>query len=182
VAIEQRAAPPAPVRGVRLLLILLAGLAVMAIALEVRPSHTHRDVQIEARVAEAAFAAQHVDSYEIQVARVCFCSGAQAVRLTVEDGRIVRATELRSTSDLRGVPPLEAFESWDHLPKRAAWAKSWGRLDRAFGTIRAYAKGGDVVEAEFDATTGVPRSFRYDGSRNAYDDELTVEWSNFTPR
>jgi hypothetical protein len=139
--------------------------------------------ETEVGVARAGqrFAESGVDSYVIDVERICFCFDGWAARIRVEDGTITRLTELEYPSGVRGGGRVVAGVSWDRVPRDYRWIESWGPVDRAFAEVLAHAGDGDTGGFSFDRDTGLPRTFQVDGDGNTTDDELTVRWSRFRP-
>ena len=138
--------------------------------------------ETEVGVARASegFAESGVDSYVIDVERICFCFDGWAARIRVEDGTITRLTELEYPSGVRGGRPVVAGVSWDRVPRDYRWIEAWGPVDRALVEVLARADG-DEGGFSFDRDTGVPRTFHLDRNVNVTDDELTVRWSRFRP-
>ena len=129
--------------------------------------------------ASATFTESRVDSYVIDVERICFCFDGWAARIRVEDGRITRLIELEYPSGLRGAGPVVAGVSWDRVPREYRWVESWGLVEPALAEVLTYAGDGDTGGFSYDHATGVPRTFHFDRDVNTTDDELTIRWSRF---
>jgi hypothetical protein len=155
--------------------IVCTAFVVMAITDSTQPFET----RAAARRAQLRFAAAGVDSYEVDVERFC-CFDSGAFHIVVRNGAITEVSELRSVGNALIGGPYFQVRTWDHVPRRASWVKSWGRIDRAFVSIGSEA-GADVVEVSFDHMTGVPHRYYRDWDTNSTDDYLTVLWSKFRP-
>lgn len=110
---------------------------------------------------------QSISHYRFNLFIGCFCPYADIMPLTVEvkDGQVV------SLTDVNGQPIREEF--------RANFEEA-ATVERLFAIVESAASGGaDEVKVEYDAAYGFPASISIDYIKEAVDDEIGYQVSNF---
>jgi hypothetical protein len=109
----------------------------------------------------------HISHYRYDLSITCFCAFSQDMPLLVEvqDGKVV-AMEFQSGNQI-DASSRELFEKY-------------ATIDRLFAELEADSKGAaDEVTAKYDATYSFPTEVTIDFVKEATDDELYLNLSNF---
>ncbi len=116
--------------------------------------------------ARARWAAQGVDSYEVDVRRLCFCAFdvTRAVRVHVANGHATARTYIDT-----GEPVVQDPELFPDIP---------GLFDLIEEAIDQDAHS---IEVDYDSDLGYPLSISIDYLEHAVDEELTMIVDRFHP-
>ena len=105
-----------------------------------------------------------MDDYTYQLRVGCFCPVVDG-KVRVQDGQVV------AVGGWPGVDrPLTGF------------ADASPTIDGVFTQLALAMKGADDVDVEYDQQTGVPTSIQVDWAKNAVDDEIGYQISDFQPQ
>jgi len=110
-----------------------------------------------------------IEHYSFSLSILCFCPFSENMPLAIE----VRDHAVVSMHfpDGRAVP--ESDPGWEHFARYAT-------IDRVFSELKLELDGrSDEVVADYDPVYGYPTRIALDVIKNAIDDELTLEVSNF---
>ncbi len=107
-----------------------------------------------------------ISDYTYDFVRGCFCGGPHGIlRILVRSNAVVSVTDVDT-----GAPP-------PFLP--ANWV---GTIDDVFAELqREYDRDSDEIDLDFDDTYHFPSRAQIDRIKNAIDDELSLQLSNFQP-
>ena len=111
----------------------------------------------------------NVTHYRFQLSVGCFCLFRSQMPLTVEvkDGEVVSMTRPDGTTVNSTDPSYDIFESY-------------ATIDRVFLKLEADQTGdADEVIVTFDSTYGFPANVAVDNIKEAIDDEISYQVSNF---
>ena len=107
-----------------------------------------------------------ISDYSYDFLRACFCGGpVRPLRVLVRNNEVVSVTDLET-----GAPPAFLPENWV------------GTIDDVFAELqREIDREADEIDLDFDDTFHFPARADIDRVRNAIDDELRLQLSNFQP-
>jgi hypothetical protein len=112
-----------------------------------------------------AWQALHISDYAYDFERLCFCGGPAGRTLRV----VVRANQIVSVTDVQTGQPPEMMPS--------GWAMT---IDSLFGELQVVAsRDPDKMDLTFDKQFHFPARASIDRVKNAIDDELVLNASNF---
>jgi hypothetical protein len=132
--------------------------------------------------AQKRFRLAGIDSYRVTIHWYCLClvrgaGQARAFEVTVRNQRIVELTALRN--DPTGSRARHAIGTYDHVPDRYDWVKQWVPVEQMYDRIAGTSTDVDDVQVRFGRRTGAPKLYSVDPQLGAFDDELTIVWSDF---
>ena len=109
---------------------------------------------------------QGISDYSYDFLRACFCGGpVRNLRVLVRNNVVVSVTDVET-----GAPPTFLPDHWV------------GTIDDVFAELQSeFDRNADEIELDFDDSFHFPVRARIDRVRNAIDDELHLELSNFQP-
>lgn len=123
------------------------------------------DTEYETRKQRTIWRAHQIDSYSVEVRRMCFCGWVGWVTITVEQGEIVSKE------------PLE------DPPEYADFLKYVPDIDGLFEIIvEAEERDADTIDVEWDAQYGFPSEVFIDYEENTADEEQAFAVRRFEPR
>jgi len=108
---------------------------------------------------------QGISDYTMTVRRLCFCAEVRPVRVTVAGGVVVDRVFIE-----------------DGRPVPAALAESYPSVPGLFDALEEAARRADEIHVTFDPILGIPLEATIDYAKDAVDDEVTVQVSDFARR
>ena len=107
-----------------------------------------------------------ISDYSYDFLRACFCGGpVRPLRVVVRNNEVVSVTDIQT-----GAPPTFLPDDWV------------GTIDDVFDELqREFDRAADDIDLEFDDTFHFPARADIDRMRDAIDDELRLQLSNFQP-
>ncbi|MEW6405745.1 MAG: DUF6174 domain-containing protein [Chloroflexota bacterium] len=110
-----------------------------------------------------------INHYSFELRVICFCPGTDKMPLTVEvqDGEVVSMTYVDGTPVAPEDPQYEFYSRF-------------ATIDRLFSELKADLDGAaDEVAVTYDPTYGLPVDVNIDMIKEAIDDELALQVTNF---
>ncbi|MCC7119115.1 MAG: hypothetical protein IT310_11360 [Anaerolineales bacterium] len=117
----------------------------------------------------ATWQAAKINHYSFNLNVSCFCAFRNAMPVQVE----VQNDQIVSIVDANGTPvTLDANDS--------GYEATYGTIDRIFSQLETALNGdADEVTVTYDPTYGFPAQIFFDFIKEAIDDEVSIEVSNF---